>query len=65
MQSKLVVRTQELVRASGKPLSEIAREANVPYHALYYVMSGVTKSPNVNHIEALYVHLSGKPLDLS
>lgn len=65
MQSKLLERTLELVRASGKPLSVIARDAGVPYMSLYYIMNGTTKSPNVIHVETLYKHLSGKALNLS
>ena len=66
MQSKLLDSALDMVRSSDEPLSHIARGAGVPYHWLYSVVNtDRVRSPNVIYVEALYVYLSGKPLDLS
>lgn len=66
MQSKLLARTLDLARASDEPLKSIAENSGIPYNWLYcFINYQRAKSPNVIYVEALYVYLSGKPLDLS
>lgn len=65
MQSRLLDRTLELVRASDEPLKRQALNAGVPYTWLYGLVNKNFTKPNVCYIEAIYVYHTKKPLELS
>lgn len=63
MSSKLLARTQELLRETLIPLARIAREVGCTQGTLYGMRDG-KNVPNVELCEAVYNFLSRDPLEV-
>lgn len=62
MKPKLQDQVRALLDKSGMDNREIAAIAQTSKQWVYLFRSGQIKSPNVDTIEALYIHLTGQPI---
>lgn len=64
--SKLLDKTLDLVRNRPRDMSydDLAAASKVNPHWLKKLASGKIEHPSVCHVEAVYVALTGKPLEL-
>ncbi len=60
----LLRKVRELLEQTTVPALDIYKATGIAPNQQWAFKSGKTKDPSVNSIEALYVFLSGKPLEL-
>lgn len=60
----LLRRVRELLESSDVPALEIYKATGIAPNQQWAIKSGKTKSPSVNAVEALYVFLTGRVLEL-
>lgn len=63
-EGELLRRVRELLVTTETSALSIYKATGVAPNQLWAIKSGKTKAPSVNAVEALYVLLSGKPLEL-
>jgi hypothetical protein len=64
-QSTLLKRVVELLQSKrDKDYMEIWRDTGIPYFWIRKIACGDIKAPNVNRIQFLYEHLTGKKLEV-
>lgn len=64
MEGALLRKVRELLEQTTVPALDIYKATGIAPNQQWAFKSGKTKDPSVNSIEALYVFLSGKPLEL-
>ena len=60
----LLRRVRELLEATTMPALDIYKATGVAPNQQWAIKAGKTKGPSVNAVEALYVCLAGRPLEL-
>lgn len=60
----LLRRTRELLDAAEQPALDIYKATGIAPNQQWAIKTGKTKAPSVNAVEALYVFLSGRALEL-
>lgn len=63
-EGSLLRRVRELLDTTETPALEIYKATGIAPNQQWAIKSGKTKGPSVNAIEALYVFLTGRPLEL-
>ena len=66
MQPKLLPTVLELWRNRPRSVTimRVHMDTDIPFHWLVHFSKGRVKNPPVDYVEKLYVHLSGRELDL-
>jgi hypothetical protein len=63
-QSRLLLRTHELLQSTEHSLQDIALATGISLYWLQKFKADPPARPNVVDVEALYTHLSGKKLEV-
>lgn len=63
-EGRLLRRVRELLEQSTVPALDIYKATGIAPNQQWSIKTGKTKAPSVNAVEALFVFLSGKPLEL-
>lgn len=63
-EGRLLARVRAMLEDTATPALDIYKATGVAPNQQWAIKAGKTKAPSVNAVEALYVFLSGKPLEL-